>query len=307
MRDKFNSAFYEQICETVKSEQIHFDEPLDKHTTFRVGGPADYFIEVASAEEIAELLRYFYLIEKPFYVIGNGSNLLVSDKGYSGVILSLCKNMSGISLEGDQIRAGGGAMLSSVARLAAENSLKGLEFAAGIPGTMGGAVVMNAGAFGGEIAQVLKEIEAVTEDGSILHLTKDELELGYRTSLLKKRRMVCTEVILQLQPGNGEEILSRMEEIKAERRAKQPLEYPSAGSTFKRPEGYYAGKLIMDANLRGLQIGGARVSDKHCGFIINTGNATAADIKELMDEVTERVKLTQGVRLEPEVCMLGDF
>lgn len=307
MKDRENSAFYEQVSATVEKDRIYFDEPMDRHTTFKVGGPADYFIEVKSAEEISKLLGYFYLIEKPYYVVGNGSNLLVSDKGYDGVIISVGKSMSQIELDGDRLICQAGAPLSAVARMAADNSLRGLEFAAGIPGTIGGAVVMNAGAFGGEIAQVLEEIEAVTDEGMILTLKKEELDLGYRTSIFKKKKLVCTKAVLRLTPGNKEELLARMDEIKEERRSKQPLEYPSAGSTFKRPEGYFAGKLIMDSNLRGFQIGGARVSDKHCGFVVNMGNATASDVMDLMNEVMERVKESQGVKLEPEVCILGDF
>lgn len=305
--DRKSTAFYQQLLEIVDESQITLDEPLDKHTTFRVGGPANYFIEVKNAEEIAKLVYYFSLIDFDYYVLGNGSNVLAGDKGYSGAIVSLHKHMTDVRVEGNRIICQGGAMLSAAAAAAAEAGLTGLEFASGIPGTVGGALVMNAGAYGGEISQVLEKAEVVALNGAIINMYAEEMMFGYRTSIFKKEPLVCTQAIFSLQPGDKAEIKAKMDDLKAQRRAKQPLEYPSAGSTFKRPEGYFAGKLIMDANLRGMQIGGARVSEKHCGFIVNVGGASAADIKDLMDEVTERVKECHGVRLEPEVCMLGDF
>lgn len=301
------SPFYEEIIKIVDKENIKISEPMSKHTTFKTGGEADYFIEVSTAEQMAALIRYFTLIEKEYYVVGNGSNLLVGDKGYRGVILVPSGEMKEIITEGNTITAGAGALLVSVSQTARKESLTGLEFASGIPGSVGGAVVMNAGAYGGEMSQVIVEVEAVTESGEIITLKNDELMFGYRTSIFKKKRLVCTKAKLRLEEGVESEIAAKMEDLSRQRREKQPIEYPSAGSTFKRPEGYFAGKLIMDAGMRGLQIGGARVSDKHCGFIINVGGASSADVLDLIHEVEEKVYRLNGVRLEPEVCMIGDF
>lgn len=304
---KENTAFYEEISRIVDKDRILFDEPLKGHTTFRVGGPCDYFIEVKSAEEIKGLIDYFNLIDQEYYVLGNGSNLLVGDRGYRGVIISLQKYMSQVRVEGNKVICQGGALLSLACAKAKEAGLTGLEFAAGIPGSVGGAVVMNAGAYGGEVGDVFEIAEVVASNGNIINLRIDEMMFGYRTSVFKREPLVCTEVVFSLKEGNRDEIEAKMEELKALRKEKQPIEYPSAGSTFKRPEGYFAGKLIMDSNLRGFRIGDAMVSEKHCGFIINVGQATAADIKDLIDEVIEKVKERQGIRLEPEVCFLGEF
>lgn len=305
--DREKSPFYEQITKIVSPDQVIFDEPLSKHTSFKIGGPADYYIEIKEANELAELIHYFSLIEKEYYVLGNGSNVLVGDKGYRGVILSVHKHMSDIVVEGDRIICGAGATLSSVASSALKASLTGFEFAAGIPGTVGGALVMNAGAYGGEISQVMESAEVVAANGNILTLRNDEMMFGYRTSVFKKEQLVCTKAVFKLSEGNPDDIKAKMDDLRVQRVSKQPINYPSAGSTFKRPEGYFAGKLIMDAGLRGLRIGDAQVSEKHCGFIVNVGNATAADVKDLIEEVTDRVKQCYGVKLEPEVCMLGEF
>lgn len=301
----------ETSLETLKSfvpeENIHLREPMALHTTFRAGGEADCLIEMENEEQLKKVQRYLELIEEPFFILGNGSNLLVSDEGYHGVILKIGKKMSGITVEGTRITAGAGALMSQVARAAMEHGLTGLEFAAGIPGSIGGGVVMNAGAYGGEMAQVVRTVTVVGRDGETLELDNETMEFGYRTSTLKRNAFTVTEVVFALEEGNREEIRAKMEELAARRREKQPLEYPSAGSTFKRPEGYFAGELIMKAGLRGYQIGGARVSDKHCGFLINTGKATASDIWDLICEVQERVKACFGVSLEPEVVFLGRF
>jgi UDP-N-acetylmuramate dehydrogenase len=243
----------------------------------------------------------------PYYILGNGSNLLVGDKGYRGVIIQIYKEMNTITVEGDCIRAQAGALLSKVGSVALEVELTGFEFAAGIPGAVGGAVVMNAGAYGGEMKDILASATVLTEDGSILTLKNEELELGYRTSIIAKRNYIVLEAEYQLQRGDKAEIRAKMDELKKQRVTKQPLEYASAGSTFKRPEGYFAGKLIQDAGLRGFQVGGAQVSEKHCGFVINKGDATAADIVELMNQVSEKVYQEFGVTLEPEVKRLGEF
>jgi len=243
----------------------------------------------------------------PYYILGNGSNLLVSDKGYEGVVIQIFKNMNQITLEGDTITAQAGAILSAVANKALDSELTGFEFAAGIPGTLGGACVMNAGAYGGEMKDVLVNVVVLTQDGEFLTIPKEELELGYRTSVIAKKNYIVLEATIKLTKGDKNAIKERMDELKVQRTTKQPLEYPSAGSTFKRPVGHFAGKLIQDAGLRGFQVGGAQVSEKHCGFVINKDQATAADVAELMRQVSAIVKDQFGVELEAEVKRLGEF
>ena len=282
-------------------------EPMKNHTTFRIGGPADALALPKTPEEVAEVVRFCHEHAQPYYVLGNGSNLLVSDEGYRGIVLQLYRNFNDIQVNGETITVQSGAMLAAVARTAYQNSLTGLEFASGIPGTIGGAVVMNAGAYGGEMKHVLREVTVLTKEGEVLAIPAKALELGYRTSVIPKNGWIVLGAVLQLKKGDPEQILARMEELKEQRITKQPLDLPSAGSTFKRPEGYFAGKLIMDAGLRGFTVGGAQVSEKHCGFVVNRGNATAADVWELICEVKRRVKERTGVELEPEVKLLGDF
>lgn len=300
-------ALIEFLETIVPSENVRQQEPMAAHTTFRVGGPADVFVTVSEEEQLRKILKYLDLTGWSYFLLGCGSNLLVSDRGYRGVVIRLDGAFGGVRVDGRRITAGSSALLSQVARAACENSLCGLEFASGIPGSVGGGVRMNAGAYGGEMAQVVRTVRIMYKDGSIMELDNNTMEFGYRSSVLKDRPYVVLDVTMELEEGKKEEILERMKELAARRREKQPLEYASAGSTFKRPEGYFAGKLIMDAGMRGARIGGARVSDKHCGFIINDGTATAADIAELIEEVTETVKEKFGVRLEPEVIFLGDF
>lgn len=307
MGEAKNTGFYQELIKIVDEDQICFDEPMTKHTTFKVGGPAEYFVKVRNTSQMSDLIKCLNQNEQKYYILGNGSNLLVSDKGYQGVMISCHEYMDDICVEGNIIYAGAGALLSKVAMTACKAGLKGMEFAAGIPGTVGGAVVMNAGAYGGEISQVLKAAQLVDCEGNILEYSCEQLELGYRTSVLKKKPLVCTGAIFELSEGDAQEIKKTIDELNSQRREKQPLEYPSAGSTFKRPEGYFAGKLIMDAGLRGYQVGGAQVSEKHCGFVINAGNATASDVKTLMDDVAKIVFEKYGVTLEPEVCMIGEF
>lgn len=298
---------YEYIKTVIPQERVLFHEPMSKHTTFRVGGEADCLIMIQDEEELAKLVPYLHRIEQEYFILGNGSNLLVGDKGYRGIVLKLGEQMEQIHVEDTRITAKAGALLSQTAVAAKENSLTGLEFAAGIPGSIGGGVVMNAGAYGGEMKMVVESVRGMDREGQILTLDNDTMEFGYRTSAIKYRPIIVLEVVLQLAKGDRDKIRDRMDELAQLRRSKQPLEYPSAGSTFKRPEGYYAGKLIMDAGMRGYRIGGAQVSNKHCGFIINTGKATAADIREVIEEVQERVKERFHVSLEPEVVFLGDF
>lgn len=299
--------FYERLVKIIDKESALLDEPMSKHTTFRIGGPSDYFVLPKSIEEVKNVTALCKEMKIPFYVLGNGSNLLVSDAGFRGVIIQIYKNMNRIEAEGDVIRAQAGALLSKIAGEALRNELTGFEFASGIPGTLGGAVVMNAGAYGGEMKDVLLEVTVLTGEGEVKVLKKEELDLGYRTSVVSKKGYIALEAVIGLKKGNVEEIRTVMEDLKERRTTKQPLEYPSAGSTFKRPEGYFAGKLIQDTGLRGFSVGGAQVSEKHCGFVINKDHATAKDVVELMQEVSDRVEAKFGVPLEPEVKKLGDF
>ena len=304
---EFSSAVLEFIRAHVPEEDILENEPMSRHTTFRVGGKAACFIKISNTEQLKRLLPYFKAVEIPYFILGNGSNLLVGDHGYDGVILQLKEKFNRIETEGSLLRAQAGALLSQVAQCALEHSLAGFAFASGIPGTVGGGVMMNAGAYGGEMKQIVEEVTVLDENGEVLVLDNETMEFGYRTSIIKNRHFTVLEVTFRLKEGNREEIRREMDELSAKRREKQPLNFPSAGSTFKRPEGYFAGKLIMDAGLRGYSIGGAAVSEKHCGFVINKGNATAADVSEVIAEVQERVKDKFGVTLECEVIRLGNF
>ena len=301
-----NQSFYDKLNNVIGKDSILIDEPMSRHTTFRVGGPADFFVTPKAKEEVRDVVRICKEAGMPYYIIGNGSNLLVSDAGYRGVIVQIYKEMNEVKVEGDLVKAQAGALLSGIAAKALGAELSGFEFASGIPGTIGGACVMNAGAYGGEMKDVLESVTVLTGEGKIIELGRNELELGYRTSVIAKKGYIVLGAVLKLERGDGEKIKTYMDELKEKRVTKQPLEYPSAGSTFKRPEGYFAGKLIEDAGLRGFQVGGAQVSEKHCGFVINRDHATAADIMELMRQVQIRVKENSGVDLEPEVKRLGD-
>ena len=301
-----NQNFYDKLNNVIAKDSILIDEPMSRHTTFRVGGPADFFVTPKAKEEVRDVIRICKEAGMPYYIIGNGSNLLVSDAGYRGVIVQIYKEMNEVKVEGDLVKAQAGALLSGIAAKALGAELSGFEFASGIPGTIGGACVMNAGAYGGEMKDVLESVTVLTDEGKIIELGRNELELGYRTSVIEKKGYIVLGAVLKLERGDGEKIKTYMDELKEKRVTKQPLEYPSAGSTFKRPEGYFAGKLIEDAGLRGFQVGGAQVSEKHCGFVINRDHATAADIMELMRQVQIRVKENSGVDLEPEVKRLGD-
>lgn len=302
-----NQNLYQKLINILDRENVLPDEPMKKHTTFRIGGPADYLVTPDSKEKVQSVIAVCREEGVPYYVMGNGSNLLVSDRGYRGVVVQIYKSMSKIRTEGVSIRAQAGASLAKIAAAALEEGLSGFEFAAGIPGTLGGACVMNAGAYGGEMKDILTRVTVLDEEGRIITLRKEELELGYRTSVIAKKGYIVLEAEMKLDYGEREQILARMNELKEKRVSKQPLEYPSAGSTFKRPEGYFAGKLIQDSGLRGFRVGGAQVSEKHCGFVINTGDATASDVDELMRKVSEKVEKTFGVPLEPEVKKLGEF
>ncbi len=302
-----NKEFLQNLREQIKAGTVTEQEPMNKHTSFAIGGPADVFVQPATREEIRSAVYCAKEAGIPFFVMGNGSNLLVSDKGYRGVVVQLYRGFGKITVSGEEIHAQAGALLSGIAAAARDASLTGFEFAGGIPGTLGGAVVMNAGAYGGEMKDVLKEVTVLTPEGGVLTLQADELHMGYRTSVIKEAGYIVLEAVISLEKGDQEEIRSRMQELAGMRTSKQPLSYPSAGSTFKRPEGYFAGKLIMDSGLRGYQVGGAQVSEKHCGFVINTGNATAKDVTTLMSDVQRIVMEKFGVKLEPEVKFLGEF
>ncbi len=296
---------YEKLCALAGAAHVLRDEPLQKHTSFRIGGPARYLVE-PGPESLPKLMAFCSEQNIPTLIIGKGSNLLCGDKGFPGVVIKIGRPMSALVVDGCQIKAGAGAPLSKVAAAAAENALSGFAFAAGIPGTMGGALVMNAGAYGGEMKDVLVSATVLTKEGEIKTLPAEELDLSYRHSVIPQKGYIVLEVTLQLAQGDREEIYNEMERLKQQRMEKQPLEYPSAGSTFKRPEGYFAGKLIEDAGLKGFSIGGAQVSEKHAGFVINKGNATAADVHTLMEAVQEAVRVIYGVELEPEVKFVGE-
>lgn len=286
--------------------EVKIREPMKRHTSFRAGGPADWYVAPENADELTAVCRACQKAGSRFYVIGNGSNLLVSDEGFCGVIISTEK-FGKLEVSGKSLKAGAGVLLSKAASAALKAGLSGLEFAAGIPGSIGGAVVMNAGAYGSEMKDVLKSVTVLDPDGNVLTLDTKELGLGYRTSIVPKKGYVVLEALFSLEFENTEIIRQKMEELAGKRKEKQPLEYPSAGSTFKRPEGYFAGRLIEDAGLKGFCVGGAAVSEKHAGFVINKDNATASDIYRLCEEVKRRVKEYSGVTLEMEVKLLGQF
>ncbi|MEE3419514.1 MAG: UDP-N-acetylmuramate dehydrogenase [Lachnospiraceae bacterium] len=286
-------------------ENVAADEPMSRHTTFRIGGPCDYFVTPSSLEDTRTLITFLKEEDMSFFVMGNGSNLLVADEGYRGIIVSFGRKLSSIAVKDEEIRAEAGAFLSSIAREALQHSLTGFEFASGIPGSLGGACVMNAGAYGGDMSQVLTAVTAIDREGGIHRIAAGDLRLGYRHSIFMENDWIVAAADLKLAHGDEDAIRGRMDELREKRQEKQPLEYPSAGSTFKRPEGYFAGKLIMDAGLRGYTVGGASVSEKHCGFIINRGGATSGDVRQLIRDVQKRVYEDAGVELQPEVCFLG--
>lgn len=298
-----SSTVLETLKEMLPEENIHLQESMAEHTTFKVGGNAACLLELETEEQLIKVNRYLRMIEMPFFVLGNGSNTLVKDEGYQGIVLQISDKMNKIRVEGNRIIAQAGALMSQVAVVAMEHSLAGLEFASGIPGTVGGGVVMNAGAYGGELCQVVSEVTVVNKDSDVLVLDNAAMEFGYRQSAIKNQPFVVTQVVFELTPGDRDTIKATIDDLTARRREKQPLEYPSAGSTFKRPEGHFAGELIMKAGLRGFQIGGAKVSDKHCGFVINADHATAEDVLAVIREVQRRVKEQFGVDLEPEVIV----
>ena len=302
-----NEEIKQKFCREFGTDRVLLEEPMKLHTTFRIGGPAEIFVMPEGLEEVQRILEICRTEDLPYFILGNGSNLLVSDRGYRGVVIQLDRNFGEVKVEGTEIHASAGALLSTIAVAARRASLTGFEFAGGIPGTLGGAVVMNAGAYGGEMKDVLRKVMVMDQNGKVFEILAEELQMGYRTSIIKTAGYIVLGAVLSLKEGNLEEIKMLTRKLSEQRTSKQPLEYPSAGSTFKRPEGYFAGKLIMDSGLRGYRVGGAQVSEKHCGFVINTGDATAEDVCGLMKHVTETVYAKFGVTLEPEVKFLGEF
>lgn len=300
-----DSKFYGALCEAAGEGNVFCQEPMSRHTTFRIGGPAEFFATPKDPESLQKVLRLCRQEGYPRFILGNGSNLLVSDDGCRGVVVQLDRNFQDVRCEETRITAQAGVLLSKLAALARDNSLAGLEFASGIPGSLGGALAMNAGAYGGEMKDVLRSVTVL--DGSLEFRTVPvgELDMGYRCSRIQTDGWVAVSAVLDLTRGERGEIDRKMEELREKRAEKQPLAYPSAGSTFKRPEGYFAGKLIMDAGLAGYTVGGAQVSEKHCGFVINRGGATAADVRTLIGDVQRIVYEKFGVKLEPEVRFLG--
>ena len=302
-----NEEIKQKFCREFGSDRVLLEEPMKRHTTFRIGGPAEVFVMPGNLEEVQRILEICRTEDLPYFILGNGSNLLVSDRGYRGVVIQLDRNFGEVKVEGTEIHASAGALLSTIAVAARRASLTGFEFAGGIPGTLGGAVVMNAGAYGGEMKDVLRKVMVMDQSGKVFEIPAEELQMGYRTSIIKTAGYIVLGAVLSLKEGNLEEIKMLTRKLSEQRTSKQPLEYPSAGSTFKRPEGYFAGKLIQESGLQGFQVGGAQVSEKHCGFVINKDQATAADIAELIRQVQDRVEEKFGVRLETEVKRLGEF
>jgi len=299
--------FFQKLNHILPQNQIRQKELLKNHTSLHIGGEADCFVTPAGIDEIKNVLNLCKQENMPYYIMGNGSNLLVCDEGYRGLILKLGEEFSFIWVKEDgTVTAQAGVLLSKLANIVAKNNLTGFEFAAGIPGTFGGAVTMNAGAYGGEMKQCITGAKVMDEEGNVHLLNKDELELGYRSSILQKKNYILLEADMKFETGNSHNIFGKIHDLNAQRREKQPLDQYSAGSTFKRPQGYFAGKLINDAGLRGYQVGDAAVSEKHCGFVINKGNATAKDFLTVVNDVTGIVKDKFGIILEPEIKYLGE-
>ena len=289
----------------VGEENVLVDEPMSEHTTFKVGGPADLYVIPESFDELREVLLACDEAGVRRFLLGRGSDLLVSDEGYRGVIVAVGDGLVGVSVDGTQMTCQAGVDLREASEMACELGLSGLEFACGIPGSVGGACFMNAGAYGGCVADVLESVRVLLPDGSQETLGVDELDLGYRRSRVASEGLVVLSATFDLEKGDPEKIRATMDDLTRQREEKQPLEMASAGSTFKRPEGHFAGKLVMDAGLQGYRVGGAEVSRKHAGFVVNTGGATAADVHAVIRHVQDEVERQFGVRLEPEVRFLG--
>ncbi|KXG78587.1 UDP-N-acetylenolpyruvoylglucosamine reductase [Fervidicola ferrireducens] len=299
-------SIYNDLCKVIPSDRVKIDEPMKYHTSFRIGGPADVMVLPQDVDEIRKVVNYCNQNSIPFFVMGNGTNLLVRDKGIRGVVIKIAQNFNDVKVEGNIIKARAGALLSLVAKAALENGLTGLEFASGIPGTLGGAIIMNAGAYDGEMAKVVREVVVMDLKGEISSMKNEELDFSYRWCKLQTGGKIVLEAKLELEAGAYEDIKRKMEEFSKRRKMKQPLNMPSAGSTFKRPPGNYAGFLIEKAGLKGFKVGDAMVSELHAGFIVNTGNATAKDVLSLIEIIQNRVKEKFGILLEPEIKVVGE-
>ncbi len=297
---------YSRLFSFIPPSRCKVNEPMKEHCTFKVGGPADLMILPQNAEEIQEIIRQCKQERIPYLFLGLGSNILVRDKGIRGIVIKVGDYFKNITIDNDTICAEAGARLADISRIAAEHSLSGLEFAEGIPGSLGGAVVMNAGAYGGEMKDILVGVQAIMADGTLSFLEPEEMKLDYRSSIFQEGELLVLSALLQLHKGVAEDIQKRMQEYAGRRQEKQPLEYPSAGSTFRRPPGYYVGPMIEEMGLKGYRIGGAEISRKHAGFIVNSGNASASDILELIDFVKNMAKEHYGVELETEIKIVGE-
>ena len=297
---------FESFINFLKTNFIGYslDEPMRLHTTFKIGGNADVMVIPRNVQELSSVLKKTKELNIPTFILGKGSNLLVSDKGIEGAVISLSM-LDEIVVEENQIECFAGAHLSKLCCEALNNNLKGLEFAYGIPGSVGGALYMNAGAYGGEMSQVVKGAYCMDDNGEVCYVPKEKMELGYRSSIFKSNSLIITSVVFTLEKGDGEEIKAKMNELIGRRKEKQPLEFPSAGSTFKRPEGNFAGTLIEQSGLKGLTVGGAQVSQKHAGFVINVGNASCSDVRCLIEKIKEKVYQNSGVLLQTEVITVG--
>ena len=298
-----DQKFIDELKSVLDESQILKNEPMSQHTSFRVGGPAELFLK-PEAGQIGDIIYLCHQNDMPYVVLGNGSNILVADSGIAGVVIEIGNNLSDISINKNKIIAGAGATLSNCAQAAAQKGLSGMEELAGIPGSIGGAVTMNAGAYGGEIKNILSRVKVIDQQGEMQTLPVEELQLGYRTSVIQQNHFIVVEAEFELCEGEESHIRQKMKELSQRRIEKQPLDYPSAGSTFKRPPNNYAGKLIMDAGLAGYRVGGAMVSQKHCGFIINYDHATATDIMSLIQQVQQKVYDQFQIWLEPEVRII---
>lgn len=304
---RMNQNTINELYRIVGEKNVKLAEPMYKHTTFRIGGPAQAFVTPQTTEELGQIVLLCNAEKTPFFMLGHGSNLLVGDGGMEGVVIQLYNNYSDFVIDGTTVKAQAGIMLCKLGQEIKDAGLTGFEFAAGIPGTLGGAIMMNAGAYGGEMKDIVSSVQLMDFNGDLFEKTGEEMEFAYRHSIVEEQNYIILGAVLELQHGDKKAIADRMEELAVARKTKQPLEFPSAGSTFKRPEGYFAGKLIMDSGLQGYQVGGAQVSEKHCGFVVNKGNATAADVIQLITDVKQKVYDRFQVELEPEVKMVGEF
>ena len=297
---------YNLLSKIIDEKSIYIDEPMNKHISLKVGGPADILVRPRTEEEISNVFKLVTDLKIPFFVKGNGSNILIKDGGFRGLVIEMSDNFSDFEIRGDEVEIQSGALLSVIGRAVMEESLTGFEFASGIPGTLGGALAMNAGAYGGEMKNIVKTVRLMNEQGQVVEFSNEEMHFGYRHSRLSDESWIAISAVISLEKGDYNEIKETMEDLATQRRTKQPLEYPSAGSTFKRPTGYFAGKLIQDSNLKGVSVGGAQVSSKHSGFVINYNKASAKDIVDLIEHVKATVYECQGVHLEEEVKILGE-